>query len=633
MNKRIILIILFIALTPFSVFSQEEMTELKIVGQPEYLPNEFIAKDKVDINGDVCSGIIIYTDLTGLKFDSNNGIVDMREEPGKIFLFLQHSELVLDVLMAGYKPKKIILDDIGITLQSGKVWKIEITGDKKQGLVPISIVTNVENPAIYIDGEFMGNTASLQVLPGKYDLVVMKEGYKPVITEIEVSLSNTLFQYDLEVAIPVMITIKSEPEEATIFLNGAEKGITNKQLFETAGTYDLRLQKYGYADHTSQITVEEEGENEFSISLTKSIGTISFRLSPPDAEVFINGRLTNERTVELQPGDHVIEVRKENYLTKYDTISIAPAAFVEKDYSLVKNTTQLTLNIIPGNALIKINNRAYTNVENLELAEGTYLIEVIKEGYNKFTETIKIERNKNITKDIKLISLIGKLQLSVQPIDAQVRLFKDNVLTDSWSGSIFRDSLTAGNYEIRVKAIGYKDKSIGINIKPEKVTVEEVTLEPETIEFVKVNNIIGEGSDLRKFTMSKEGDAYLINYDIVGDLKNDYEVNLYLIDSGDKGFQMRLNALSGDFGKGKYAGMNKEITWNYLDEIKSRIDNENLSLKLVVEKIESGGSTWYYYVGAALLGGVAAAVLSGGGGGDTGDGSSTTNFPNPPGRP
>ena len=75
-------------------------------------------------------GLIILSDLDGLKFTSYNGIVKVNHDPGRDFLFLSPDERVVEVYATGFTPLKIILSEVGIKLESGKSWQLKITGTK-----------------------------------------------------------------------------------------------------------------------------------------------------------------------------------------------------------------------------------------------------------------------------------------------------------------------------------------------------------------------------------------------------------------------------------------------------------------------------------------------------------------------
>lgn len=180
------------------LFSQSGLVELRIVGTPKQEPSEIVAKSIKDNNGDVCAGLIIYSDLKGLSFQANNGIVKRNSDAGKDFLFLSPDERVVDVFCSGYFPLKIILNDVGIRLKSGQSWSLKITGDKKLDLIPVNILVKPEGAAITIDGANKGTASVHQLSDGSHELKIEKEGYKTVTEAIDISITKNLFTYTLQ---------------------------------------------------------------------------------------------------------------------------------------------------------------------------------------------------------------------------------------------------------------------------------------------------------------------------------------------------------------------------------------------------------------------------------------------------
>ncbi len=110
--KKILL--LFILLSAQILYAQNEM---RVVGKGEFQPSELIDKSIRDANGEVCAGLIIVTDLTGMRYDSYNGIVKVNQNPGKDFLFLSPDERVVEIFCEGFASLKIVLSDYGIVLR------------------------------------------------------------------------------------------------------------------------------------------------------------------------------------------------------------------------------------------------------------------------------------------------------------------------------------------------------------------------------------------------------------------------------------------------------------------------------------------------------------------------------------
>ena len=169
----------------------------------------------------------------------------------------------MEVYCVGFAPLKIILSEVGIKLESGKAWSVKVTGDKPLELIPINIVVTPKDATIFLDGTDKGTSSALQVSPGKHNLRVEKEGYRTVSEAIDVSTTKTLFTYTLQEVEQLQATIKSTPEGATVYLNNAERGITNKALFLFPGTYSLKLSLAGYVDVEKTIEVKENGDNTF----------------------------------------------------------------------------------------------------------------------------------------------------------------------------------------------------------------------------------------------------------------------------------------------------------------------------------------------------------------------------------
>lgn len=235
-------IVAYLYIFSFSVLAQNEM---RVVGNGEFQPSELIDKSIRDANGDVCAGLMIVSDLTGMRYDSYNGIVKVNQNPGKDFLFLSPDERVVEIFCNGFASLKIILSEYGIALKKGEVWKLKITGDKVSDLIPINIVVKPTDAQVYIDDKLQVNNA-IQVIAGNHKIKIIKEGYQTIEENIDVAVGRTLFNYTLSEIELVGVQISSVPNGAKIYINGLEKGETNKGLFLYPGVYQLKLSKSGF---------------------------------------------------------------------------------------------------------------------------------------------------------------------------------------------------------------------------------------------------------------------------------------------------------------------------------------------------------------------------------------------------
>lgn len=426
-KKTILIFLILIGIVlPIKVFSQN-LAKMHVVGKGKFLPSQLIDKSVKDANGQECAGLVIVSDLDGLRFDSYNGIVKRNHKPGQDLLFLSSDERVVTVYKNGFVPLKIILSQFGIQLQKGRVWQLKITGKKRTSLIPINILTNPKGANIYIDStkinsENEGGIKSQQVKPGKHTIKIIKSGYITITKTIHVNSNNTLFSFRLKQKQIVPIEIKSIPSGASIFINNNNIGSTNDGFFRYPGNYTIRLSKTGYLDTVAKIKVTESGNNQFLFHLTRNMGKLQLIVTPQNAQVTIN----------------------------------------DKDY-----TGHNTVNLIPG----------------------PYQIKVSKSGYYTKIETVNVSLNKTITKKIILSAKTGSLQFSVQPLDANVKLMKNGKLIDSWQGLKYINNLPIGNYNLVVRKTGFFDLSERIQIKHGKTSIKNLIIESSNTNIDSTQNI------------------------------------------------------------------------------------------------------------------------------------------------
>ena len=122
----------------------------------------------------------------------------------------------------------------------------------------------------------------------------------------------------------------------------------------------------------------------------------------------------------------------------------------------------------------------------------------------------------------------------------------------------------------------------------------------------------------------------LIYYTLKGDSEKEYDVNAILKRSNDASFELIPEDMTGDIGKGKFAGARKTIIWHIKPEEEALLEGEDFYFEVTaVEVKEGGGFPWLYVLGgAAVAGGAAAYFLL-----SKDDPAETTNLPSPPGRP
>ncbi len=113
----------------------------------------------------------------------------------------------------------------------------------------------------------------------------------------------------------------------------------------------------------------------------------------------------------------------------------------------------------------------------IELAPGTYKIEIKKENYHDKSENIEIKRGEKINKKYELLMKSGNIKFSIVPFDSNVEMIKEGKTVEKWQGMKQLKNIMVGNYTIRAKKEGYKEITQNIIIKENQT--EEINIKME----------------------------------------------------------------------------------------------------------------------------------------------------------
>lgn len=119
--------------------------------------------------------------------------------------------------------------------------------------------------------------------------------------------------------------ITSDPEGASIYLNGVEVGTTANPLLPLApGTYEVELRKKGYVPESDTVTLEMEETQFLAFSLTEIRGGSILVSSVPSAEVFLDGRRVGRTplTIEAQPGVRTLRLARPGFESETQSVTV-----------------------------------------------------------------------------------------------------------------------------------------------------------------------------------------------------------------------------------------------------------------------------------------------------------------------
>ena len=182
------------------------------------------------------------------------------------------------------------------------------------------------------------------------------------------------------------------------------------------GDYTVNVQKRGYYDVKQTFVVGDEPSMTLELEMRKKPGRLYVQVEPPvDAVITINDSQVGKAPfgpIELEPGEHSVEVESARYLPFQGVVSI-PGLDLDESYTvqLVPRWAEVTIESEPPGARILAGDEAVgVTPATVELLEGTHEVTLAKDGYAAWDGTVVAEPN--IAQQLPLITL--------QPADARL---------------------------------------------------------------------------------------------------------------------------------------------------------------------------------------------------------------------
>lgn len=495
-STLLVLPLLFFIFLGFSGISElqaqdgsDELNSLRLVGTPALSPGDIIADrdDNRDSNGNLTAGFRVKTDLTGLQFRSNNGILKAQQLPGATLLYLSENERVVTVYKEGYPPFQIILSDEGIDLESGKVWEVQVTGNQKSTTEPVQFTVNPENSTIFIDGEEFqidGTVLNTELATGDHFIQLRKERHEIRDDSISVSASVVnSYNYTLDEINPIPVLINSTPQGASIYLNDSPgaSGVTPKRVNIYPGDLKIRLTLPGYSNVEDEF--EFTGENpELSYNLQEYIGLLSVNTDPANAAVLIDDEIQpSNKDIRLIPGPHRLEVRATGYDPYSTTIDIVQGDSLVEDVTLgqitgnlffIAQQPEMSLTLAKDGKVIEewTGSKSFRN-----LPVGNYLITAKLLNYQTRTQQFELVRNDDRTIDFDLTQIAGQGSFTLNSVfkDAKVEIEGDLYKREFDETPVQVNALPYGKYNITIEKKGFSEikKQIEFKSLSETMTV------------------------------------------------------------------------------------------------------------------------------------------------------------------
>lgn len=265
------------------------------------------------------------------------------------------------------------------------------------------------------------------------------------------------------------ITIKSNPGQAEVYINGALKGTTPVVIpgLQSAN-YLIELRKDGFERAYASVSLLVGQEEQLDIQMNRVAGLLLVESNPQGADVVIAGVSKGNTPLlltDLPLGKYTLEFRSEMQLPRTMTTELIDRTPVHVFAELISNTAQLEVNSTPEGAEVRINGIMVgtTPLHVEEVLAGDSDVKISKRGYTPYMVRMEFEATKPYQLNAELESLPSGLTVLTTPEGAEVTI--DN--KPMGPSPVTVSDLKGGPHEITASMNGFATKTKTIYLEPD----------------------------------------------------------------------------------------------------------------------------------------------------------------------
>lgn len=357
----------------------------------------------------------------------------------------------------------------------------------QRGQSVVRVTSEPTGAAVYVDGaiERAGSTPhNLRLSAGEHRLRLVLDGYSTEERTIEVTRARHTFSFRLTEMGRLDVRAANESARGgTVRIDGEELGTVPTTARLEPGRHQLAVEREGYEPFSQWIELTAGQTFAITVTLTARApeqGTILVSGDVSGAEVLVDNRSrgTTPAIIEVEAGEHTVEVRAEGYEPHRETVTVAPGARVTLSPSLAEATgSGGSLRVLsnPTGAVIFVDGdqqgSAPITVEDLE--PGTHIVEARVDGRSIASERVTIEAGRRETVMLEISRGLepGSLRVSSSVSGAEVLVDGRSV----GNAPISVPDVEPGNHTVTVRAAGHDDWEQNVNVNAGQQTVLHAT--------------------------------------------------------------------------------------------------------------------------------------------------------------
>ncbi|RLF79384.1 hypothetical protein DRN44_08975, partial [Thermococci archaeon] len=295
-----------------------------------------------------------------------------------------------------------------VTIEAGKTEVVNVELVMKTATLVVS--STPSGASVYIGGEYKGQTPlTLNVPPGTYTVEIRKTDYKPHTETITLQAGEERqINVQLE-ALFGFLNVYSNVQGASVYIDGKKIGETPLKEYKiSTGSHriEVRPDNQDYNPYSETVVIEPTKTHTINARLTLKEATLSVGSTPTGADVYVNNQYsgTTPLTLKLTPGTYTVKITKDDYEPYVETVTLNPGESKSINIQLKALFGFLNIysNVQGADVYIDGVKVGTTPLKAYKLSVGDHKIEIRKEGYETFSQSLVIEPTKTHTINARL---------------------------------------------------------------------------------------------------------------------------------------------------------------------------------------------------------------------------------------
>ena len=311
--------------------------ELTVKGM-QALPMDLSASqyERKDLNGKPCALVKVQLATMGARFEGNVvGSADYKT--GEYWVYMTEGSYMLSVKHPSFVPLSVNFRDYGISGVQGKAtYRLTLLMPQvgpmnvDDGMRYLTLIVSPADSKVTVDGQMQDvdadGTVSVYLSQGTHQYRAEARGYASKSGQVTLGSESVTERVTLE-SVLATVQVSCPTSGAQIYVNNQLKGTTPWRGTLAAGNYQMEARLSGYRSQKVTETIAERANRQISIpALQAIVGNLNVNYKPVQSEVWMDGKrlgVTPDVFRNLLVGQHQVEIRKEGYTTKKETVTIA----------------------------------------------------------------------------------------------------------------------------------------------------------------------------------------------------------------------------------------------------------------------------------------------------------------------